>query len=72
MKIINVEGMHCDNCAKRIKKALESLDNVLDVTVNLSKKEVILNGDVSNKEIKECIEDLDYEVKKIRDIKRFK
>ncbi len=68
MKVINVEGMHCDNCAKRIKKALSSLDN--DVTVNLSKREVILNSDsVSNKDIKSCIEDLGYDVKKIRDVK---
>ena len=70
MKVINVEGMHCDKCAKRIKEALLKLDNVSDVVVNLSKQEVIIKGDnILNKDIKSCLQDLDYEVKKIKEIK---
>ena len=70
MKVINVSGMHCDRCAKRVKEALLKLDKVDDVVVNLSKQEVIIKGDnILNKDIKSCLQDLDYEVKKIKEIK---
>ncbi len=70
MKVINVEGMHCEHCAKRVKEVLSKIDNVSKVVVNLSKHEVIIYGDdIDDKIIKKNIEDLDYQVKKIKEVK---
>ena len=37
-KLIEIEGLHCENCAKKVKDALYGLPEVEDVEVNLSDK----------------------------------
>lgn len=69
-KMIGVEGMHCDNCALRIKKALEELTDVEKVNVDLKKKMVIVFNDNTVDEflLQKVIEDLGYTVTGMKEI----
>ena len=61
-KIINVEGMHCEHCSARVKKAVETLGMKCDV--DLSKGEVKVSGEnLDEIKIKEAIENLGFIVK---------
>ena len=58
--IVNIEGMSCNHCAKRVEDGLKALDNVKSVKVNLEKK----NATITYKnEIKNVINELGYEFK---------
>lgn len=60
--IIKIEGMSCMHCAKTVMEALENLENVLKVKVNLKRQEalVIYKDDIDTNLIKETINDLGY------------
>lgn len=62
-KIISIEGMHCENCSRRIENALNSLEMV-NAKVNLEKKQAVVKLGVDRKDdfLKETIEKLGYEV----------
>lgn len=62
--IIDIEGMSCEHCAMKVKKALEKIENVKQVKVNLSKKKAIITSydQVDQNKIKDQIEKLDYKV----------
>lgn len=45
MTILKVEGMRCENCVKRITKALK--DEELNFKVDLSQKTVEIDGDAA-------------------------
>ena len=60
---LKVEGMHCPNCVQAVKKALQALPGAKGITVDLSSGEVRWeNLSASIQEIKECIEDIGFEV----------
>ena len=44
-KVIYIEGMHCQNCEKRVYNTLSNLDSVKKVKINLKKKEAIIETD---------------------------
>jgi copper ion binding protein len=55
---LRIEGMHCDGCAGRIKKALAEVNSISDITVDLEKRTMAMNYDaaeVSPESIKETI-----------------
>ena len=66
-KVLNVEGMHCENCEIRVENALNRLDGVV-CKVNLKKKTatVSYSAEVSDALLKETVERLGYEVTQIR------
>jgi len=35
---LNIEGMHCDNCARKVAAALKAIPGVTDAQVNLPEK----------------------------------
>lgn len=39
MKTIKIKGMSCQHCVRAVKKALEEIDGISDVTVDLAKGE---------------------------------
>ena len=39
-QVINVDGMSCSHCAKKVENSLKEIDGVLKVSANLDKKEV--------------------------------
>ncbi len=64
MKTIKVEGMTCDHCVMAVTRALEGIDGVKNVKVNLKKGQATFDetAPVDMKTIKEKIEDAGYEV----------
>lgn len=62
-KMISIEGMHCENCSRRIENALNSLEFV-NAKVSLGKKNAVvkLGMDVEDDLLKETVEKLGYEV----------
>ena len=62
--ILNVEGMHCDGCVKRIQNVLQKMEGITEVQVSLEEKRVNIKSDreLDSKEIKEKIENLGFEV----------
>lgn len=60
--IINVDGMSCVHCAKKVQQSIKNIENVKEVKVDLDKKKVIIIStkqlDINN--VKKVIEDLDY------------
>jgi copper chaperone len=64
--ILNVHGMSCSHCERAIKNALNELEGVSDVKVNLNNKTVTVefdNSKVTIEKLKETIIDTGYEVK---------
>lgn len=65
VKTLNVEGMSCMHCVKKVETALKEIKGVKSVNVSLENKtaEVTLKEDVDNSILKKAIEDAGYEVK---------
>ena len=63
--ILNVQGMHCEGCERRVNNALSEIDGVDEVIADHNKGTVTIktNSKVDIDEIKEKIDDLGYEVK---------
>lgn len=62
---INVEGMVCGGCEKRIVNSLSSIEGVNEVMANHNNGTVIIkaNEKIEKQIIKEKIEDLGFEIK---------
>ncbi len=57
--ILNVEGMSCGHCSGMVKKTLEDIDGVSNVSVSLDEKKAFFDADTSDlieKAIKEVTE----------------
>ena len=44
-KILNVDGITCEHCVDTIKEAVEILDGVLRVDVDIAQKQVVVEFD---------------------------
>ena len=66
-KVLKVEGMMCQHCVAHVTKALQGVDGVKEVVVELKKKTatITLEKDVANEVLTAAITDAGYEVKKI-------
>lgn len=63
-KTIKVEGMSCMHCKLRVEKAVESVEGVQKVEVNLQTKEVVFDyeeGKVNIEKVKDAIREAGYE-----------
>lgn len=60
-KILN---MNCQHCVNTIGKALNAVDGVDDITFDLSKKEILVSGNISPELIIETVEEAGYTVEK--------
>lgn len=62
---IKVEGMVCEGCENRVKNALKLVEGVKEVEANHVEGIVKVSAaeEVKEKELKEKIEDLGFEVK---------
>ena len=65
IKILNVEGMSCMHCVKKVETALNEVKGVKSVKVNLENKtaEVTLKEDMDIEILKKVVEDAGYEVR---------
>lgn len=68
-KKIIVEGMSCGHCVNHVKTALEELNGVDNVSVDLESKTAVVQAavEVSDGDIKFAIEDAGYEVVSIEE-----
>ncbi len=68
-KVLHIEGMMCAHCVKHVTDALNAVDGVSVIEVNLKKKTagIELEKDVKNEELTAAIKNAGYEVKKIDD-----
>lgn len=66
-KVLEIEGMHCENCQNRIETALNRLDGVV-CKVNLKKKTatVSYSTEVSDEKLTQIVEELGFQVRGIR------
>ena len=67
-KTLTIEGMMCTHCEARVKKALESLENVTQAQVSHEKGNAVvtLSADVPNDTLKQAVEAQDYPVTRIQ------
>jgi len=63
--IIQIDGMHCDHCAKSVQDGLSQIDSIKGVKVDLNKKCVILSykDSVDLKKVEQVIQDLGFTYK---------
>ena len=66
-KTLLVEGMMCQHCVAHVTKALQSVQGVASVEVDLKKKTAVmeLNEAVENETLVSAVAEAGYEVKKI-------
>jgi Cu2+-exporting ATPase len=66
-KTLKIEGMMCQRCVAHVTKALQDMDGVISVEVNLKKKTAIveLSVEIAEETFISAITEAGYEVKKI-------
>lgn len=55
MAVIKVEGMKCQHCVGSVTKALEGLDGISNVQVDLEKGQASFEGDIPVERVKEAV-----------------
>ena len=68
MKTIINEGMQCNHCKMSVEKALNSMEEISKVEVNLSDKSatIELAKDIDDNKLRAAIEELGFTVKEIK------
>jgi copper ion binding protein len=63
-KIINIEGMSCGHCVKRVENALKEIDGIKEVEVVLEENKAIIEfeGQIEDKTLIDAIDDAGYTV----------
>lgn len=66
-KVLIIEGMMCEHCTGRVKKALEAVEGVTEVTMSLEEKSaaVELAKEASEEALTAAVTEAGYEVKQI-------
>ncbi len=58
---LKIDGMHCDNCAKRLEKALLTKENIKTAKVDFASQTAIITYDnLSLNKVKEYISDIGF------------
>ncbi len=60
--IFKIEGMTCNHCVANVKNALESVQGVTDVKINLALKTAVIEGNFDDSEIADSIEKAGYKL----------
>ena len=66
-KIVNIEGMCCERCAKRVEDALSAVSGVVSADVKLKKKIAVIRSreEVSDEEITAAVTGVGFTVASI-------
>ncbi len=66
-KTIRIEGMSCGHCTARVAKALESLEGITSVSVDLESGTAVVEAAdaVTDEAIIEAVDDAGYDVLRI-------
>lgn len=67
-KTIIIEGMMCEHCKMRVQKALEQLDSVKSVGINLADGEAVveMKEELSDSALTAAVEKEGYKVKSVK------
>ena len=62
-RLLHVEGMMCQNCARHVREALENIPGVSNVNVDLSAKTVSVtaDGSVEDSAFRSAVEEAGYD-----------
>lgn len=60
--ILKIEGMSCGHCKMSVEKALQAVEGVVSVNVDLEKKEAIVTGTAEREELVKVVEDIGFDV----------
>jgi copper chaperone CopZ len=60
---IDIEGMSCKNCARKITESIKKVEGVSSVDVDVGKKKATIEGKADVDSIKKAVEDAGYKVK---------
>ncbi|MGN0803782.1 MAG: heavy metal translocating P-type ATPase [Candidatus Coproplasma sp.] len=63
-KIVSIDGMCCEHCAKRVEKVLSAVSGVVSADVKLKKKIAVIRSreEISDEEIKKAVTEAGYTV----------
>lgn len=65
-KEILIEGMHCEHCVDAVKSALEKVEGVRNVNVDLNKKIAVVDVEnVKDEILADAVDGVGFEVKNI-------
>ena len=66
-KIVNIEGMCCERCAKRVENVLSAVSGVVSADVKLKKKIAVIRSrvEVLDEELKKAVVDAGFSVSSI-------
>ena len=66
-KIVNIEGMCCERCAKRVENVLSAVSGVVSADVKLKKKIAIIRSreEVSDEDLNKAVTDAGFTVSSI-------
>lgn len=69
-RVVKIDGMSCNHCAKTVENTLLSIDGITKAKVNLKEKTaiIILDSNIDNNIIKDKINELEYKVLDINDL----
>ncbi len=62
MATVKISGMKCQHCAGSTRKALEELEGVSNVQIDLDKGEATFDGDVDLETVKSAVAKTGFEV----------
>jgi copper chaperone len=66
-KVLEVIGMSCEHCERAVKEALNEIQGVNSVTVNLKSKQVEVDGEnLNDLDIRNAVEEAGYVVESIK------
>lgn len=70
VKVVQIDGMHCQNCAKRIENAFNTQDGFF-AKVNLAKQRAIVRSkrEVPDRELKQVVRNVGYSPVNVEDLK---
>ena len=58
--LYDIQDMHCGKCAEKIRTALEHLNGVDDVQVNIEKKSVLITGEADPSQAELVLQEAGY------------
>lgn len=61
MASVKIKGMSCQHCVNSTKEALEKIQGISNVQVDLDKGEATFDGDVDLQDIKDAITKIGFE-----------
>ena len=65
-KILNVDGITCEHCVDTIKEAVEILDGIFNVDVDIEKKQVVVEFDEKIAKTEDLIDKIEEAGFKVR------